>query len=115
MKWTRLKIVEETENGFALGYSDGGPAIDPAGVILPSRTGENAGIDKRDNAEIIVRSVNSYETLVKALNDALICIEDAVKYGKNKRDCDTRRWSAGADQIRYALDEAKRTMEWYAT
>ena|SRR6266404_6436703 len=114
MKWTRLKIVEETPEGFTLGYSDEGPVIDPAGIILPSSTGPNAVIDKRSNAEIIVHSVNSYEMLTKSLSDALMCLDEAVKYGKSKRDCDPRRWAAAADQVRFALDEAKRTMEWYA-
>src|SRR4051812_7695061 len=104
MKWTRLKILEETDEGFRLGYSDDGPTVDPAGIILPSRTGANALIDKQSNAEIIVRSVNSYETLTKALQDALICLDEAVKYGKTKRDGDPRRWNAAADQIRFALD-----------
>ena len=114
MKWTRINILEETEEGVKLGYSDGGDVVDYAGMIVPSQTGENAIIDKRSNAEIVVRSVNSYETLTKALSDGLACLEDAVKFGKTKRDCDTRKWAAAANQIRFALEEANRTMEWYA-
>src|SRR5439155_8041794 len=96
IKWTRLKILEETTEGFTLGYFDGGDVIDAAGIVLPSQTGPNAIVDKRSNAEIVVRSVNSYETLTKALNDALVSLDDAVQYGKTKRDIDTRRWSAAA-------------------
>jgi len=114
MKWTRLRILKETDDGFTLGYSDDGPTIDPAGIIFPSRTGPNALIDKESNSEIIVRSVNSYETLTKALQDGLTCLDEAVKYGKTKRDCDTRRWNAAAEQIRFALEEAQRTIDWYA-
>ena len=114
MKWTRITILEETSEGVRLGYSDGGDTIDTAGIITPSQTGQNALIDGRSNAEIVVRSVNSYETLTKALSDGLACLEEAVKFGKTKRDVDTRKWAAAADQVRFALEEANRTMEWYA-
>ena len=114
MKWTQIVILSESEAGVALGYTEGDGVIDPAGIILPSRSGLESHTDGMQNAQIIARSVNSYEVLVKSLTDAARCLDEAVDLGASVDSKQSKRWAAAASQARFALDRAKETAAWYA-
>ena len=114
MKWTQLVILNEAEDGTAIGFRDHTGTVDPAGVILASKTGPNANTDAIRSAQFIVHSVNSFNTLVKALNDSLLCLEEAASMSPDKARYRTKYWAAAASEARFALENAKKAQAWYS-
>src|SRR5205809_354791 len=107
MKWRSLKVLEETVDGCAIGYSDGLGSIDVAGVIRASTTGENAGLDAKLNAEKIVAVVNAHSALKDALESSEKSLMQAIAISESVPGCDTRRWVSALYQVRLALSRTK--------
>ena len=111
---TKLLILNETMEGVAVGYTDAYGNIDPACVVLPSKTGPDSDVDAMRSAQNIVRSHNAFDLLVRSLTDTLKCLDQAILYGaRDKRS--TKYWEAAASEARVALARAKETPAIYAT
>ena len=110
---TKLLILSESAEGVALGYTDAIGNIDPACVVLPTRTGPDSDTDAMGCAVNIVRSFNSHDILVRSLTDTLKCLEQAILFcARDKRS--TKYWEAAASEARVALARAKETPGIYA-
>ena len=107
MKWRSLKVLEETAEGCAIGYSDGGDTIDFAAVITATQTGDNAGADAKLNAQKIVAVVNAHHALKDALESSEKSLMQAIAISETVPGCDTRRWVSALHQVRLALARTK--------
>jgi hypothetical protein len=107
MKWRSLKILEATPEGCKIGYSDGSGAVDVAGVIQPSQTGINAGVDAETNAKQIVLIVNSWAIMSDALESAERALQQSIAMAESVPGCNTRRWESARDQVRTVLRMTK--------
>jgi hypothetical protein len=107
MKWRSLKVLEETIDGCAIGYSDGLGSIDVAGIIRPTTIGEHSGLDAKLNAEKIVAVVNVHSAMKDALESSEKALMQAIAVSESVPGCDTRRWVSALYQIRLALDRTK--------
>jgi succinyl-CoA synthetase alpha subunit len=107
MKWRSLKVLEETADGCAIGFSDGGDIVDFAGVIAATQTGPGAGLDARLNAQKIVTVVNAHSALKDALESAEKSLMQAIAISETVPGCDTRRWVSALHQVRLALARTK--------
>ena|ERR1041385_6897670 len=107
MKWRSLKVLEETAEGCAIGFSDGSDAINFAGVISATQTGVNAGADAHLNAEKIVAVVNAHHALKDALESSERSLMQAIAISQTVEGCDTKRWVSALHQVQLALARTK--------
>ena len=107
MKWRSLKVLEETADGCAIGYSDGSDIVDFAAIVNATQTGLYAGADAKLNAEKIVTVVNAHHALKDALESSEKSLMQAIAICESVDGCDTKRWVSALHQVRLALAKTK--------